>query len=57
VGGAGLVICEATGVSPQGRITPGCTGLWNAEQMRAALRDQQIPEAEREKWEKKLYLR
>ena len=35
VGGAGLVICEATGVSPQGRITPGCTGLWNAEQMRA----------------------
>jgi 2,4-dienoyl-CoA reductase-like NADH-dependent reductase (Old Yellow Enzyme family) len=28
-GGAGLVIVEATGVSPEGRITPGCTGLWN----------------------------
>lgn len=27
-GGAGLVIVEATGVSPEGRITPGCTGLW-----------------------------
>lgn len=31
-GGAGLVIVEATGVSPEGRITPGCTGLWNDEQ-------------------------
>jgi len=28
-GGAGLVIVEATGISPEGRITPGCTGLWN----------------------------
>jgi len=28
-GGAGLVIVEATAVSPEGRITPGCTGLWN----------------------------
>jgi len=31
-GGAGLVIVEATAVSPEGRITPGCTGLWNDEQ-------------------------
>lgn len=31
-GGAGLVIVEATGVSPEGRITPGCTGLWNDKQ-------------------------
>jgi 2,4-dienoyl-CoA reductase-like NADH-dependent reductase (Old Yellow Enzyme family) len=31
-GGAGLVIVEATAVSPQGRITPGCTGLWNDQQ-------------------------
>ena len=31
-GGAGLVIVEATGVAPEGRITPGCTGLWNDEQ-------------------------
>lgn len=33
-GGAGLVIVEATAVSPEGRITPGCTGLWNDEQAR-----------------------
>jgi 2,4-dienoyl-CoA reductase-like NADH-dependent reductase (Old Yellow Enzyme family) len=32
-GGAGLVIVEATGVSPDGRITPACTGLWNDEQI------------------------
>ncbi|WP_413581769.1 NADH:flavin oxidoreductase/NADH oxidase [Bdellovibrio sp. HCB288] len=31
-GGAGLVIVEATGVSPEGRITPGCLGLWNDHQ-------------------------
>jgi len=31
-GGAGVVIVEATAVSPEGRITPGCTGLWNDEQ-------------------------
>ena len=32
VGGAGLVIAEATSASPDGRITPGCTGLWNDAQ-------------------------
>ena len=32
-GGAGLVIVEATGVSSEGRITPGCTGLWRDEQV------------------------
>ncbi|MEG3133429.1 NADH:flavin oxidoreductase/NADH oxidase [Rouxiella sp. T17] len=31
-GGAGLVIVEATAVSPEGRITPGCLGLWNENQ-------------------------
>ncbi|WPB56651.1 NADH:flavin oxidoreductase/NADH oxidase [Xylophilus sp. GOD-11R] len=31
-GGAGLVIVEATGVSPEGRITPGCLGIWNDAQ-------------------------
>jgi 2,4-dienoyl-CoA reductase-like NADH-dependent reductase (Old Yellow Enzyme family) len=31
-GGAGLVVIEATGVSPEGRITPGCLGLWNDAQ-------------------------
>jgi len=30
-GGAGLVIVEATGVSPEGRITPACLGLWSDE--------------------------
>ncbi len=28
VGGAGLVIAEATAVAPEGRITPGDAGLW-----------------------------
>ena len=29
VGGAGLVMAEATAVTPQGRITPWCTGIWS----------------------------
>jgi 2,4-dienoyl-CoA reductase-like NADH-dependent reductase (Old Yellow Enzyme family) len=33
--GAGLVIMEATGVEPEGRITPWCTGLWNDAQQAA----------------------
>jgi len=33
IGGAGLVIVEATGVLPEGRITPGCTGLWQDSQI------------------------
>jgi len=28
-GGAGLVVVEATAVAPEGRISPGCTGLWS----------------------------
>ncbi|GHA05520.1 salicylyl-CoA 5-hydroxylase [Streptomyces tauricus] len=28
MGGAGLVMTEMVCVSPEGRITPGCTGLW-----------------------------
>jgi len=32
LGGAGLVMTEMTCVSPAGRITPGCPGLWNDEQ-------------------------
>jgi 2,4-dienoyl-CoA reductase-like NADH-dependent reductase (Old Yellow Enzyme family) len=35
VGGAGLVIAEATAVSPEGRISPGDTGLWSDEHTRA----------------------
>ncbi|CAO0837860.1 NADPH dehydrogenase [Streptomyces microflavus] len=32
MGGAGLVMTEMVCVSPEGRITPGCTGRWNGEQ-------------------------
>ncbi|MFB7329207.1 bifunctional salicylyl-CoA 5-hydroxylase/oxidoreductase [Streptomyces sp. NPDC056190] len=32
LGGAGLVMTEMACVSPEGRITPGCTGLWNGQQ-------------------------
>ncbi len=32
VGGAGLVMAEATAVSPEGRISPADTGLWNDAQ-------------------------
>lgn len=32
VGGAGLVFTEATAVSPEGRITFGCTGMYNDAQ-------------------------
>ncbi len=28
LGGAGLVFMEASAVTPEGRITPGCNGLW-----------------------------
>lgn len=35
VGGAGLVMTEMTCVSPEGRITPGCTGIWSDEQAAA----------------------
>lgn len=34
-GGSGLVIVEATAVSPEGRITPACLGLWNDTQAEA----------------------
>ncbi len=32
LGGAGLVYTEMTDISPNGRITPGCAGIWNSEQ-------------------------
>src|ERR1039458_9033935 len=35
VGGAGLVIAEATAVSPEGRISPADLGVWNNEQVMA----------------------
>ena len=36
--GAGLLTLEATAVSPEGRITPGCLGLWD-DATQAALHD------------------
>jgi anthraniloyl-CoA monooxygenase len=35
LGGAGLLYTEMTCLSPEGRITPGCTGLWNHTQREA----------------------
>ncbi|MEZ6196579.1 MAG: bifunctional salicylyl-CoA 5-hydroxylase/oxidoreductase [Planctomycetota bacterium] len=35
IGGAGLVITEMTNVTPEGRITPGCAGIWNDRQTEA----------------------
>src|SRR5512144_583264 len=46
VGGAGLVIAEATGVSPEGRISPQDLGIWKDEhieklsQITAFIKDQ-----------------
>ncbi len=38
VGGAGLVITEATSVSPEGRISPADTGIWSDEHAKAFTR-------------------
>jgi 2,4-dienoyl-CoA reductase-like NADH-dependent reductase (Old Yellow Enzyme family) len=35
LGGAGLVMCEATAIRPDGRISPWDTGIWNDEQAKA----------------------
>jgi anthraniloyl-CoA monooxygenase len=35
IGGAGLVFTEMTCVSPEGRISPGCTGMWNEDHVTA----------------------
>ncbi|WP_372088798.1 NADH:flavin oxidoreductase/NADH oxidase [Tistrella mobilis] len=37
-GGAGIVFAEATGVLPEGRITPWCPGLWSDAQEAAFAR-------------------
>ena len=31
IGGAGLIFTEMTCVSSEGRISPGCTGMWNVQ--------------------------
>lgn len=38
VSGVGLVMVEATGVSPEARISPGCLGLWSDENQAALTR-------------------
>src|ERR1700722_11652652 len=38
VGGAALVVTEATAVSAEGRISPNDTGLWNDKQVEAFAR-------------------
>ncbi|MGK5498907.1 NADH:flavin oxidoreductase/NADH oxidase [Streptomyces sp. URMC 125] len=38
VGGTGLILLEATAVSPEGRISPGDLGLWNDRQAEALKR-------------------
>ena len=38
VGGAGLIIAEATGVSAEGRISPGDLGIWKDEHIEALKR-------------------
>lgn len=38
VGGPGLILIEATGVEPEGRITPGCVGLYTDENQAAMRR-------------------
>lgn len=35
MGGAGLLLTEMTAVAPDARMTPGCPGLWNDEQVAA----------------------
>jgi NADPH2 dehydrogenase len=38
VSGVGLILVEATGVSPEARISPGCLGLWSDENQEALTR-------------------
>jgi anthraniloyl-CoA monooxygenase len=47
-GGAGLVVTEMTCVSPEGRITPGCTGLYAPEHEAAWKRIARFVHAETE---------
>jgi 2,4-dienoyl-CoA reductase-like NADH-dependent reductase (Old Yellow Enzyme family) len=46
VGGAALVIAEATAVSPEGRISPNDLGIWKDEHVEALLRVTRFIEAQ-----------
>src|SRR5271170_2911672 len=41
-GGAGVVIAEATAVSPEGRITPGDAGIWDDKHIEPIMRINQF---------------
>src|SRR5271165_4078007 len=45
VGGAGIVIVEATAVAPEGRITPGCMGLWSEKHIEPLARSAKFVKA------------
>ncbi|WP_367772695.1 NADH:flavin oxidoreductase/NADH oxidase [Flavobacterium sp. WC2421] len=45
-GGAGLVIQEATAVSPEGRISPGDLGIWNDNQIEKYIQINQFIESQ-----------
>ncbi len=45
LGGAALVFVEMTSPTPEGRITPGCPGLWNDAQQQAFARIAQFVHA------------
>jgi 2,4-dienoyl-CoA reductase-like NADH-dependent reductase (Old Yellow Enzyme family) len=45
VGGAGLLIAEATGVEDRGRITPNCLGIWKDDHIPALRRVTEFIEA------------
>src|SRR3954470_24216043 len=45
-GGAGLVIAEATAVSPEGRITPGDAGIWSDKHADALARINRLVKAQ-----------
>jgi anthraniloyl-CoA monooxygenase len=46
MGGAGLVMTEMVCVSAEGRISPGCTGIWTGEQARGWRRITEFVHAE-----------
>ncbi|SEF90619.1 2,4-dienoyl-CoA reductase [Nitrosomonas ureae] len=46
MGGAGLVVVEATAVTPEGRISPGDTGIWKDEHIEPLARIARFVEAQ-----------
>lgn len=42
MGGWGLILAEATAITPEGRISPWCPGIWNGQQVEAWSRVTQL---------------